>query len=137
MKLYTQKILKLTTEIPRIGRIDKADKIVSIRSPICGSSVTIYINKKKGEISDFKQEIRACALGQASASILASNIIGINYSKICELHKSVQDMLEKGSSPPPPPFSKYELLRPASEFKNRHASIMLPLNAAKEALKDS
>ena len=137
MKLYTQKILKLTTEIPRIGRIDKADKIVSIRSPICGSSVTIYINKKKGEISDFKQEIRACALGQASASILASNIIGINYSKICELHKSVQDMLEKGSSPPPPPFSNYELLRPASEFKNRHASIMLALNAAKEALKDS
>ena len=137
MKLYTQKILKLTTEIPRIGRIDKADKIVSIRSPICGSSVTIYINKKKGEISDFKQEIRACALGQASASILASNIIGLNYSKICKLRKSVKDMLEKGSSPPPPPFSKYELLRPASEFKNRHASIMLVLNAAKEALQDS
>ena len=137
MKLYTEKILKLTTEIPRIGRIDEADKVVSIRSPICGSSVTIYVNKANGEISDFKQEVRACALGQASASILASNIIGLNYSKICELHKSVKDMLEKGSSPPPPPFSKYELLRPASEFKNRHASIMLPLNAAKEDLQDS
>ena len=137
MKLYTEKILKLTTEIPRIGRIDEADKVVSVRSPICGSSVTIFVNKKKGEILDFKQEIRACALGQASASILASNIIGLNYEKICELHKSVKDMLEKGSSPPPPPFSNYELLRPASEFKNRHASIMLPLNAAKEALKDS
>ena len=137
MKLYTEKILKLTTEIPRIGRIDEADKVVSVRSPICGSSVTIYVNKKKGEISDFKQEIRACALGQASASILASNIIGLNYSKICKLRKSVKDMLEKGSSPPPSPFSKYELLRPASEFKNRHASIMLVLNAAKEALQDS
>ena len=137
MKLYTEKILKLTTEIPRIGRIDEADKVVSVRSPICGSSVTIFVNKKKGEILDFKQEIRACALGQASASILASNIIGLNYEKICELHKSVKDMLEKGSSPPPPPFSNYELLRPASEFKNRHASIMLPLNAAKEALQDS
>ena len=123
--------------MPHTGRIENADSVVSVRSPICGSCVTVFINKKNGKISDFKQEIKACALGQASASILASNIIGLNYSKICELHKSVKDMLEKGSSPPPPPFSKYELLRPASEFKNRHASIMLPLNAAKEALQDS
>ncbi len=136
MKLYTEKILKLTTEIPHTGRIENADTVVSVRSPICGSCVTVFINKKNGKISDFKQEIKACALGQASASILGGNIIGLDYSNICKLHKSVKDMLEKGSPPPPPPFSNYELLRPACEFKNRHASIMLILDATREALQD-
>ena len=134
MKLYTEKILKLATEIPHLGRIDNADKVIFLRSPICGSSITIYMNKDKGKVQEFKQEVKACALGQASASILASNVIGIDLAKIIELHQSVKEMLEKGTPPPLPPFSNYELLRPAYEFKNRHASIMLVLNATRDAL---
>ncbi len=134
MKLYTEKILKLAVEIPLVGKIEKADKVVSLRSPICGSSITVYINKTNGKVTEFKQEVKACALGQASASILANNVIGLDIQGISELHRSVKDMLEKDLSPPPPPFSNYELLRPAFEFKNRHASIMLVLDATRNAL---
>ncbi len=134
MKLYTEKILKLATEIPHLGKLDKADKIVSLRSPICGSSITVYVNKYEGKIQEFKQEIKACALGQASASILANNVIGLDLLSISELNRSVKAMLEQNFPAPDPPFSDYELLRPACEFKNRHASIMLVLNATKDAL---
>ena len=136
MKLYTEKILRLATEIPHIGKIEKADRVVSLRSPICGSSIVVYINKVSGRIHEFKQEVKACALGQASASILAKNVIGLDLLGISTLHSCVKDMLEKNLSAPPPPFSNYELLRPAVEFKNRHASIMLALDATRNALQD-
>ena len=137
MKLYTEQILKLTTEIPHIGIINNADQVVCLRSPICGSSITVYVNKYNGRIQEFKQEVNACALGQASASILAKNVIGLDYKGINELHRSVKDMLEKNSPPPLPPFSSYELLRPAFDYKNRHASIMLVIDATKKALQEN
>ena len=137
MKLYTEKILKLATEIPLMGKIDNADKTVSLRSPICGSAITVYINKNQGRIKEFRQEVKACALGQASASILAKNIIGLDLPKISALHNSVKGMLEKTLPAPAPPFSNYELLRPATDFKNRHASILLVLEATKNALQEN
>ena len=137
MKLYTEKILKLSTEIPLMGRIDNADKIVSLRSPICGSAITVYINTNQGRIKEFRQEVKACALGQASASILAKNIIGLDLLEISALHNSVKGMLEKNLPAPAPPFSNYELLRPATDFKNRHASILLVLEATKNALQEN
>ena len=133
MKLYSEKILKLSTEIPNIGRLEKAEKEISLRSPICGSKVTIYINFKNGFISDYKQEIKACALGQASAAIFGLNAIGQNYSSVFNLYSCVKNMLENNGDAPTKPFEKYELLRPAHEFKNRHDSILLVLDAAKNA----
>ena len=133
MKLYSEKILKLATEIPNLGRIEQAEKEISLRSPICGSKVTIYINFKSGVISDYKQEIKACALGQASAAIFGLNAIGQDYSSIFNLYCCVKNMLENDGDTPLKPFEKYELLRPAYEFKNRHDSILLVLEAAKKA----
>ena len=137
MKLYTEKILKLAAEIPLIGKIDNADKTVSLRSPICGSAIRVYINQRQGRIKEFRQEVKACALGQASASILAKNIIGLDLLEISTLHNSVKGMLEKNLPAPAPPFSNYELLRPATDFKNRHASILLALEATKNALQEN
>ena len=136
MKLYTEKILKLATEIPHLGRINNAEKEIQLRSPICGSSIAIYVNTCQGKVREFKQEVKTCALGQASAAILAANVVGIDLKAICELRSTVKEMLEKNSPPPPPPFSAYKLLRPACEFKNRHASIMLVLDATKKALEE-
>ena len=81
MKLYSDKILKLATEIPNIGKLKNAEKEISLRSPICGSKITIYINMSSGQISEYKQEIKACALGQASASIFGLNAIGQDYQR--------------------------------------------------------
>ncbi len=134
MKLYSDKILKLATEIPNIGKLKNAEKEISLRSPICGSKITIYINMSSGQISEYKQEIKACALGQASASIFGLNAIGQDYQSISNLYFSVKKMLEQNQCDLPKPFKKYELLRPAYEFKNRHASILLVLDAARNAL---
>ena len=134
MKLYSEKILKLATEIPYTGQLEKAEKELSLRSPICGSKITIYINLKNGEISEYMQEVKACALGQASASIFGLNAIGQDYNTVSDLYYSVKNMLENNGTAPLKPFQKYELLRPAYEFKNRHASILLVLDAVKNAL---
>ena len=133
MKLYSEKILKLATEIPNIGRIEEAEKEISLRSPICGSKVTIYINFKRGVISEYKQEIKACALGQASGAIFGLNAIGQDYSSVFNLYCCVKNMLKNNGDSPTKPFENYELLRPAYEFKNRHDSILLVLDAAKNA----
>ena len=136
MKLYSEKILKLATEIPNLGRIEQAEKEISQRSPICGSKVTIYINFKNGVISEYKQEIKACALGQASAAIFGLNAIGQDYSSVFNLYCCVKNMRENNSDSPTKPFEKYELLRPAYEFKNRHASILLVLDATVNVFKN-
>ena len=135
MKLYSEKILKLATEIPNVGKLYNAEKEISLRTPICGSKVSIYINFENGIIKEYMQEIKACALGQASASIFGSNAIGQNYNSVSKLFNSVKNMLENNGDTPFKPFEKYELLRPAHEFKNRHDSILLVLEAAKKALK--
>ena len=133
MKLYSEKILKLATEIPNTGKLENAEKEITLRSPICGSKVTIYINMENGIISEYMQEIKACALGQASASIFGLNAIGQDQNSVFNLYYSVKNMLENNGDAPIKPFEKYELLRPAFEFKNRHASILLVLDAPKNA----
>jgi len=135
MKLYSEKILKLATEIPHVGKLYNAEKEISLRTPICGSKVSIYINFENGIIKEYMQEIKACALGQASASIFGSNAIGQNYNSVFKLFNSVKNMLENNGDTPFKPFEQYELLRPAYEFKNRHDSILLVLEAAKKAFK--
>ena len=97
--------------------------------------VSIYINFENGIIKEYMQEIKACALGQASASIFGSNAIGQNYNSVSKLFNSVKNMLENNGDTPFKPFEQYELLRPAYEFKNRHDSILLVLEAAKKAFK--
>ena len=131
MKLYSEKILKLASEIPNTGKLENAEKEIMHRSPICGSKVTIYVNLKNGIIREYMQEVKACALGQASASIFGLNAIGQDYNSVSRLYNSVKNMLENNGDTPMKPFEKYELLRPAYEFKNRHASILLVLGAAK------
>ena len=88
---------------------------------------------ENGIISEYMQEIKACALGQASASIFGLNAIGQDQNSVFNLYYSVKNMLENNGDAPIKPFEKYELLRPAFEFKNRHASILLVLDATKNA----
>ena len=134
MELYTKKILQLASETYLLGTIKDPDRMATVRSNICGSSLTVYLNLCEGNILEFKQDVKACALGQASASIFAKNAIGQSLKTVVELSDTVKDMLQRGGSAPESPFSDYQYLRPASDFKNRHASILLVLEATKKAL---
>ena len=134
IKLYSGRILELAADIPLTDSIDAPQASVKKRSPLCGSTITVDVSMADGRISAFGQDVKACALGQASASVLASNVIGRSKAEIIAARDQLKEMLKNDGPVPSAPFGEYEVLIPARDFKNRHASIMLALDATAEAI---
>ena len=134
MQLYSRRILALTTTIPHQGRLEGAQASVQRRSPQCGSSVTVHLSLADGRISDFAQEVRACALGQASASVLGQAVIGMDRAGIAQARDQLLAMLTGDAPAPTAPFADLEALTPARAYPNRHASILLAWDATLEAM---
>ncbi len=133
IKLYSSRILALAADIPRHGRLDDPDASVKCRAPLCGSTVTVDISVTDGRISDYAAEVKACALGQAAASVVGGNILGCDLAQVRSARDGLADMLKNGAPPPAAPFDGLEVLQPARDYKNRHASILLTLEATLEA----
>ena len=129
IKLYSARILALAADIPALGRLENPDATVMRRSPLCGSTVTIDISVTDGRVSDYAQDVKACALGQAAASVVGAAIIGISQADVIAARDQLLAMLKSDGPVPLPPFEGLEVLLPAREYKNRHASIMLVLEA--------
>jgi NifU-like protein involved in Fe-S cluster formation len=134
IKLYSSRILALAADIPHLERLENADATVKKRSPLCGSTVTVDLKVVDGKITDFGQDVKACALGQAAAAVVGENIIGCSLDDVQTARDQLKAMLTEGAPPPTAPFQELEVLLPAREFKNRHASIMLALDATLEAM---
>ena len=134
IKLYSGRILELASDIPLTDRLDAPDATVKKRSPLCGSTVTVDVHIENGRIAAFGQDVKACALGQASAALLAKNVIGRSQAEIEAARDDLKDMLSGSGEGPKSPFEGYEVLVPARDFKNRHASIMLAFEATAEAM---
>ncbi|KZY35467.1 iron-sulfur cluster assembly scaffold protein [Roseovarius sp. HI0049] len=134
IKLYSARILELAADIPHHGRLEEADASVKRRAPLCGSTVTVDIKTDGTKITDYAAEVKACALGQASASIVGRHIIGCDLAQVTEARDALKAMLKQDGPTPPAPFDGLEVLRPAQDYKNRHASILLTLEASVEAL---
>lgn len=133
MKLYSQRILALAVDIPHLGRLADAEVSVKRRSPLCGSTVTVDLRLAEGRIVAFGQDVKACALGQASAAILGARVIGRSRAEIARARDQLRAMLKSEGPVPEAPFEEYEVLLPARDYRNRHASIMLALEATLEA----
>lgn len=133
IKLYSGRILELAADIPHLGRLDAPGATVKKRSPLCGSTVTVDLTMEDGRVTDFAQDVKACALGQAAASVVGGAIIGRTAEEIDTARDALREMLKQDGPTPPAPFDGLEVLRPAAAYKNRHASIMLTLDAASEA----
>ncbi|MBT8457213.1 MAG: iron-sulfur cluster assembly scaffold protein [Rhodobacteraceae bacterium] len=134
IKLYSGRILELAADIPRTGRLDAPQASATCRSPLCGSNVTVDLSLTDGRISEFAQDVRACALGQAAASVVGANIIGCSRAEIGAARDQLAAMLTEDAPPPDAPFSELEVLIPARAFTNRHRSILLALDATAEAM---
>lgn len=134
MQLYSKRILALAADIPHLGQIEGADGSAMKRSPQCGSTVTAYVRMSDGRIVDFGQEVRACALGQASAGVLGQGVIGASRDQIARGADQLQAMLKDGGPVPDAPWQGLEVLMPARDYPNRHASIMLSWLAALAAI---
>ncbi|MEX0969423.1 MAG: iron-sulfur cluster assembly scaffold protein [Paracoccaceae bacterium] len=134
MALYSQRILALAADIPRSERLDRPDISVRRRAPLCGSTVTVDLVVKGDIITDYGQDVKACALGQAAASVLGAVVVGRSRAQIAKAHDQLLAMLKQEGPVPDAPFEGFEVLLPARDYKNRHASIMLALGATLEAL---
>lgn len=134
VKLYSGRILALAADIPHLGRLDAPQASVKKRSPLCGSTVTVDLVMKDGQVSDYAQDVKACALGQAAASVVGAAILGTTRAQIDDARDQLKTMLKQDGPAPAAPFDGLEVLRPAQDYKNRHASILLTLDAAAEAV---
>ena len=136
IKLYSGRILELAADIPLLDPLEAPQASVKKRSPQCGSTVTVALSMQDGRISEFGQDVKACALGQASASVLAAKVIGRTKDDIQNARAQLIGMLKNNGPVPDAPFSEFEVLIPARDFKNRHASIMLALDATSECIEN-
>jgi NifU-like protein involved in Fe-S cluster formation len=134
VKLYSGRILALAADIPHHGRLSAPEGTSRKRSPLCGSTVTVDVRMEDGRVADFAQDVRACALGQASASVLGDVIIGRTGLELEQARTALAAMLTEAGPVPAAPFQGYEVLIPARDYRNRHASILLALDAACEAV---
>ncbi len=134
IKLYSARILELAASIPHLTRLEAPDATVKRRSPLCGSTVTVDVAVEDGKIVDFGQDVKACALGQASASVVGAAAIGATRAQIETARDQLKAMLKDDGPAPDAPFDGLEVLIPARDYKNRHASILLALDATAEAM---
>ena len=133
MKLYSGRILALAADIPHPGRLPAPQGSAKRRSPLCGSTVTVDVTMQGGRVAAFAQDVKACALGQAAAAVVGGAILGRTRAEVDRARDQLAAMLA-GGPVPDAPFDGLEVLIPARDFKNRHASIQLALQAASEAI---
>jgi len=134
IKLYSGQILALAADIPHLTRLEAPDASVKKRAPLCGSTVTVDLSLNDGVITNYGQDVKACALGQAAASVVGSGIIGCTPDQVRTARDTLKAMLKHNGPPPEAPFDGLAVLQPARDYKNRHASILLTLDASVEAL---
>lgn len=134
IKLYSTRILALAADIPHLGRLPEPMASVKKRSPLCGSTVTVDLSVDGGCITEFGQDVKACALGQAAAAVVGGAAIGATRIQIETARDQLFAMLKQDGPAPEAPFDGLEVLLPAREYKNRHASIMLAIEATAEAM---
>ncbi|MEY3959914.1 MAG: hypothetical protein RIR14_568 [Pseudomonadota bacterium] len=134
IKLYSGRILELAASIPHQGRLPAPMGTAKRRSPLCGSTITVDVTVQDGRVTEFAQDVKACALGQASASVLGRVVLGRSRGEVEAARDALRAMLKEGGPVPLAPFEGYEVLLPARDYKNRHASILLALEAVCEAM---
>ena len=137
IQLYSKRILALAADVPLTKPLDAPMGSAKKRSPLCGSTVSVSLSVDDGRIDGFSQDVKACALGQASAAVLGGAVEGKTRLEIAEGREALRAMLKDGAPPPAAPWDGLEVLEPAKDYKNRHASILLAWDATLAALEEA
>lgn len=132
--IYNNRILEFAGNIPLAGAMPEADASAQKHSKLCGSKVKVYIKLEDDIVSAFSHEVRACALGQASSSIMAHNVVGASTAEIRKARQDMIDMLTNGGEGPDGRFEDMRVLKPVKNYKARHASTMLTFEAVCDCL---
>lgn len=132
--IYNKRIIELAGNIPRLGRLTAPDASATAHSKLCGSTVKIDLSMDGDVVSDFGHDVKACALGQASSSIMAAHVVGSTASELRDLREAVRKMLKENGTPPSGKWADIGLLEPVREYKARHASTLLTFDAVVDAI---
>jgi NifU-like protein involved in Fe-S cluster formation len=135
--LYSARILKLVANIPHAGRLAASDASAEKVSKLCGSRIVVDVAVKDGQVADFAQEVKACALGQAAAAVLGAHVIGATLAEIEVARDGLRAMLKANGPAPSGRFSELAVLEAVKDYPARHASTMLAFEAAVEAVRDA
>jgi NifU-like protein involved in Fe-S cluster formation len=133
-EVYNSRILELAGGIPRIGRLADPDATATAHSKLCGSTVTVDLKLDGDVVTDFAHVVKACALGQASSSIMARNVVGSQVTELRQLRETVRRMLKENGTPPIGKWGDIAVLEPVRDYKARHASTMLTFDAVVSAI---
>jgi len=132
--VYNKRIIELAGNIPRLGRLPDAQASATAHSKLCGSTVTVDLKMEGDRVTDFAHEVKACALGQASSSIMAHHVIGAKADELRNLRETVRKMLKENGAPPEGKWADIAVLEPVRDYKARHASTMLTFDAVVDAV---
>jgi NifU-like protein involved in Fe-S cluster formation len=132
--VYNRRILELAADIPRSGRLPHPDASATAHSKLCGSTVTVDLAMQGDRITDFGHDVRACALGQASSSIMARNVVGSSASELRDIREQVYRMLKENGPAPAGKWADLAVLEPVRDYKARHASTLLTFDAVVDAI---
>lgn len=138
-ELYHNRILELAANIPHLEPLAAAEGEALKVSRVCGSTVKVYVTlDEAGEkVTGIAIDPRACALGQASASVLSENAIGASVEEIREARDALRAMLKEGGAPPEGRFWELRHLQPVADYPPRHASTLLAFEAAVAAIDEA
>jgi NifU-like protein involved in Fe-S cluster formation len=132
--IYNRQILELAGAIPRLGRLDGPDATATAHSRLCGSTVTVDLRMDGDVVTDFAHQVQACALGQASSSIMARHVVGANAGELREVREAMRRMLTENGPPPGGRFAELAALEGVRAYRARHASTMLTFDAVVDAI---
>lgn len=132
--IYNAKILEFAGNIPRIGRLEHPHATAKAHSKLCGSTVVVDLCVEDGVVTDFAHDVKACALGQASSSIMARHVVGASADELRDVRDTMRAMLEEGGEAPTGRFEDLKFLEPVREYKARHTSTLLTFDAVVDAL---
>lgn len=132
--LYNERILELAATLSKVGRLENAEFSSEAVSRLCGSKVTVDIKISGNKINDFSHVVKACALGQASSSVMAKKIIGTEINELLDLKIRMKEMLKDDGPPPSGKWSDLEVLQPVKDYKGRHSSVLLTFDAVEDCI---
>jgi NifU-like protein involved in Fe-S cluster formation len=132
--IYNKRILELAADIPRLGRLANPQASATAHSKLCGSTVTVDLALEGDVVSDFAHDVKACALGQASSSIMGRTVVGSTAQELRLVREAMRKMLKEGGGPPSGRWEELQVLEPVRDFKARHASTLLTFDAVVDAL---
>ena len=132
--IYNARILEFAGNIPRLGRLPEPDASAKAHSKLCGSTVIVDLKMDGDTVTDFAHDVKACALGQASSSVMARTVVGANAAELRDLRETMRRMLKENGPPPAGRFEDFRYLEPVRDYKARHASTMLTFDAVVDCL---